>query len=152
MLEGFPLLRHVEASCSVNPVNSSSRRSGGGGGGGKSRRTSYGNGNNRSASTTSTTHTAAGNPNSTTSGAGAGARGDLSRSRSSIVKTTSYMCASTEEEELTFQNAVAGRESMNLGAGRPAPPVYVVADGEERARRNMMCGISSRSLSYAHVR
>ena len=140
MLDGFPLLQHVEVSGSVNPANSSRRSgsSGGGSGGGggrgggsKKRRNFNGKSTGKSTATNSSAK-------ATAIAAGTGAPdgsvdGVVARSRNSVVKTTSYMCAKTESEEIAFQNAVAGRESMNVGSGRPAPPVYVVADGEEHA-------------------
>lgn len=114
VLEGFPLLQHVETSCSVNPANSSSRRSGS-----KGRRSSNGG-------STSTAAAAAG---TRTAGTTNSIDNELARNRS-IIKTTSYMCAKTEDEERAFQNAVAGRQIITHGSGRPVPPVYVVADGE----------------------
>ncbi len=145
VLEGFPAMTHVEA-CSINPVNCSSRGGGGGGGGGggKNGRGKNGSGvsinandngddvDGESEAAAAAAVAAAAVRRKTPSGGGTTGSSSSSSSSSSNTKSTSYMCLKTEKDEIAFQDAVSRRETWT---SRPAPPVYIVVDGEKKRRR-----------------
>lgn len=100
VLEGLPLLQHVETNASA----------GGAGGGGVG-------------------DSAGGAESGATGGGGSGGNRSnaAARSRNS---GTSYVCCKTAHEEATFQKALATRADVSLVMAPHPPPAYVVADGE----------------------
>lgn len=106
VLEGLPLLQHVETNALAGGVG------GGAGGGGLGG--------------------AGGGPGLGGGGPGlGGSAGNRSvaaaRERNS---GTSYVCCKTAHEEATFQKALATRADVSLVMAPHPPPAYVVADGE----------------------